>query len=137
MILGTQVRESIDVVKMGMSLTDRSLWIGAVRITANSQKFLAAFNYHNRVAFYRVYRFSKNLTGRRTVAQKGLFCLAMPFYWVMTRYDCRPSMVGYARGFTGASFSRWLTIVLIFIFVLILSQRTKVFEKLFIKVFTH
>ena len=27
MILGTQVRESIDVVKMGMSLTDRSLWI--------------------------------------------------------------------------------------------------------------
>ena len=134
MILGTQVRESIDVVKMGMSLTDRSLWIeqlGIIYKIHRSFSWLLIITIG--LLFYRVYRFSKNLTGRRYSGTKGFILLgyAIPI-GVMTQVMIGVGLqwldmpgVLQVLHLVGVA----LLLSFIFIFVLILSQRTKVFEE--------
>jgi cytochrome c oxidase assembly protein subunit 15 len=134
MVLGTQVRESIDVVKMGMDLTDRSLWIeqlGLIYKIHRSFSWLLIITIA--LLSYRVYRFSKNLTGRRYSGTKGFILLgyAIPFgvisqvmIGIGLQWLDMPGVLQVLH-LLGVA----LLLSVIFIFVLILSQRTKAFEE--------
>lgn len=134
MVLGTQVRESVDVVKMGMGLTDRSLWIEQLGII---YKIHRSFSWLLIITIallsYRVYRFSKDQTGRRYRVTKGFILLgyAIPI-GVISQV-----MIGIGLQWLGMPgvlqvlhlLGVALLLAVIFIFVLVLSQRTKAFEE--------
>ena len=134
MVLGTQVRESVDVVKMGMGLTDRSLWIEQLGII---YKIHRSFSWLLIITIallsYRVYRFSKDQTGRRYSGTKGFILLgyAIPI-GVISQV-----MIGIGLQWLGMPgvlqvlhlLGVALLLAVIFIFVLVLSQRTKAFEE--------
>lgn len=134
MVLGTQVRESIDVVKMGMGLTDRSLWIEQLGII---YKIHRSFSWLLLITItllsYRVYRFSKNETGRSYSGTKGFILLgyAIPIgvisqvlIGIGLQWLDMPGVLQVLH-LLGVA----LLLSVIFIFVLILSQRTKAFEE--------
>lgn len=134
MVLGTQVRESIDVVKVGMSLTDRSLWIEQLGIV---YKIHRSFSWLLLITiallFYRVYRFSKDQSEARYSGKKGFILLgyAIPI-GVMSQV-----MIGIGLQWLDMPgvlqvlhlLGVALLLSVIFIFVLILSQRTRAFEE--------
>jgi cytochrome c oxidase assembly protein subunit 15 len=134
MVLGTQVRESIDVVKIGMGLTDRSLWIEQLGII---YKIHRSFSWLLLITIallsYRVYRFSKNETGRSYSGTKGFILLgyAIPIgvisqvlIGIGLQWLDMPGVLQVLH-LLGVA----LLLSVIFIFVLILSQRTKAFEE--------
>ena len=134
MVLGTQVRESIDVVKVGMGLTDRSLWIEQLGII---YKIHRSFSWLLLITIallsYRVYRFSKDQTGRRYNGTKGFILLgyAIPIgvisqvlIGIGLQWLDMPGVLQVLH-LLGVA----LLLSVIFIFVLILSQRTKAFEE--------
>ena len=134
MVLGTQVRESIDVVKIGMGLTDRSLWIEQLGII---YKIHRSFSWLLLITIallsYRVYRFSKDQTGRRYNGTKGFILLgyAIPIgvisqvlIGIGLQWLDMPGVLQVLH-LLGVA----LLLSVIFIFVLILSQRTKAFEE--------
>ena len=134
MVLGTQVRESIDVVKIGMGLTDRSLWIEQLGII---YKIHRSFSWLLLITIallsYRVYRFSKNETGRSYSSTKGFILLgyAIPIgvisqvlIGIGLQWLDMPGVLQVLH-LLGVA----LLLSVIFIFVLILSQRTKAFEE--------
>jgi cytochrome c oxidase assembly protein subunit 15 len=134
MVLGTQVRESIDVVKVGMGLTDRSLWIEQLGII---YKIHRSFSWLLLITVallsYRVYRFSKDQTGRRYNGTKGFILLgyAIPIGVI--------SQVMIGVGLQWLDMSGVLQVLhllgvalllsVIFIFMLTLALRTKAFEE--------
>jgi cytochrome c oxidase assembly protein subunit 15 len=134
MVLGTQVRESIDVVKIGMGLTDRSLWIEQLGII---YKIHRSFSWLLLITIallsYRVYRFSKNETGRSYSGTKGFILLgyAIPIGVI--------SQVMIGVGLQWLDMSGVLQVLhllgvalllsVIFIFMLTLALRTKAFEE--------
>ena len=134
MVLGTQVRESIDVVKVGMGLTDRSLWIEQLGIV---YKIHRSFSWLLLITIallsYRVYRFSKDQSEARYSGKKGFILLgyAIPI-GVMSQV-----MIGIGLQWLDMPgvlqvlhlLGVALLLSVIFIFVLILSQRTKAFEE--------
>jgi cytochrome c oxidase assembly protein subunit 15 len=134
MVLGTQVRESIDVVKIGMGLTDRSLWIEQLGII---YKIHRSFSWLLLITIallsYRVYRFSKNETRRSYSGTKGFILLgyAIPIgvisqvlIGIGLQWLDMPGVLQVLH-LLGVA----LLLSVIFIFVLILSQRTKAFEE--------
>ena len=134
MVLGTQVRESIDVVKIGMGLTDRSLWIEQLGII---YKIHRSFSWLLLITIallsYRVYRFSKNETGRSYSGTKGFILLgyAIPIgvisqvlIGIGLQWLDMPGVLQVLH-LLGVA----LLLSVIFIFVLILSKRTKAFEE--------
>ena len=134
MVLGSQVRESIDVVKIGMGLTDRSLWIEQLGII---YKIHRSFSWLLLITIallsYRVYRFSKNETGRSYSGTKGFILLgyAIPIgvisqvlIGIGLQWLDMPGVLQVLH-LLGVA----LLLSVIFIFVLILSQRTKAFEE--------
>ena len=134
MVLGTQVRESIDVVKIGMGLTDRSLWIEQLGII---YKIHRSFSWLLLITIallsYRVYRFSKDKTGRRYSGTKGFILLgyAIPIgvisqvmIGIGLQWLDMPGVLQVLH-LLGVA----LLLAVIFIFVLVLSQRTKAFEE--------
>jgi cytochrome c oxidase assembly protein subunit 15 len=134
MVLGTQVRESVDVVKMGMGLTDRSLWIEQLGII---YKIHRSFSWLLIITIallsYRVYRFSKDKTGRRYSGTKGFILLgyAIPIgvisqvmIGIGLQWLDMPGVLQVLH-LLGVA----LLLAVIFIFVLVLSQRTKAFEE--------
>ena len=134
MILGTQVREAIDLVNEGIVITDRSLWIehvGVIYKVHRSFSWLLIITIG--LLFYRVYRFSKNLTGRRYSGTKGFILLgyAIPI-GVLSQFIIGVGLQWFdmprvlqVLHLVGVTF----LLSFIFIFVLMLSQRTKVFEE--------
>ena len=134
MVLGTQVRESIDVVKVGMSLTDRSLWIEQLGIV---YKIHRSFSWLLLITIallsYRVYRFSKDQSEASYSGKKGFILLgyAIPI-GVMSQV-----MIGIGLQWLDMPgvlqvlhlLGVALLLSVIFIFVLILSQRTRAFEE--------
>lgn len=134
MVLGTQVRESVDVVKMGMGLTDRSLWIEQLGII---YKIHRSFSWLLIITIallsYRVYRFAKDKTGRRYSGTKGFILLgyAIPvgvisqvMIGIGLQWLDMPGVLQVLH-LLGVA----LLLAVIFIFVLVLSQRTKAFEE--------
>ena len=134
MVLGTQVRESIDVVKVGMGLTDRSLWIEQLGII---YKIHRSFSWLLLITIallsYRVYRFSKDQTGRRYNGTKGFILLgyAIPIgvisqvmIGVGLQWLDMPGVLQVLH-LLGVA----LLLAVIFIFMLTLSLRTKAFEE--------
>ena len=134
MVLGTQVRESIDVVKIGMGLTDRSLWIEQLGII---YKIHRSFSWLLLITIallsYRVYRFSKNETGRSYSGTKGFILLgyAIPIgvisqvmIGVGLQWLDMPGVLQVLH-LLGVA----LLLSVIFIFMLTLSLRTKAFEE--------
>ena len=134
MVLGTQVRESIDVVKVGMGLTDRSLWIEQLGII---YKIHRSFSWLLLITIallsYRVYRFSKDQTGRRYNGTKGFILLgyAIPIgvisqvmIGVGLQWLDMPGVLQVLH-LLGVA----LLLSVIFIFMLTLSLRTKAFEE--------
>jgi cytochrome c oxidase assembly protein subunit 15 len=134
MVLGTQVRESVDVVKMGMGLKDRSLWIEQLGII---YKIHRSFSWLLIITIallsYRVYRFSKDQTGRRYSGTKGFILLgyAIPIgvisqvmIGIGLQWLDMPGVLQVLH-LLGVA----LLLAVIFIFVLVLSQRTKAFEE--------
>ena len=134
MVLGTQVRESIDVVKMGMGLTDRSLWIEQLGII---YKIHRSFSWLLLITIallsYRVYRFSKNETGTSYSGTKGFILLgytipigviSQVLIGIGLQWLDMPGVLQVLH-LLGVA----LLLSVIFIFVLILSQRTKAFEE--------
>ena len=134
MVLGTQVRESIDVVKIGMGLTDRSLWIEQLGII---YKIHRSFSWLLLITIallsYRVYRFSKDKTGRRYSGTKGFILLgyAIPIgvisqvmIGIGLQWLDMPGVLQVLH-LLGVA----LLLAVIFIFMLTLSLRTKAFEE--------
>ena len=134
MVLGTQVRESIDVVKVGMGLTDRSLWIEQLGII---YKIHRSFSWLLLITIallsIRVYRFSKDQTGRRYNGTKGFILLgyAIPIgviSQVMIGVGLQLlDMPGVLQVLHLLGVALLLSVI--FIFMLTLALRTKAFEE--------
>ena len=133
MILGTQVREAIDLVNEGIVITDRSLWIEHIGVI---YKVHRSFSWLLIIAIallsYRVLKFSKYQLGTTTTGLKGFILLgyAIPIgvlsqfiIGVGLQWFDMPKVLQVLH-LVGVTF----LLSFIFIFVLILSQRTKVFE---------
>ena len=133
MILGTQVREAIDLVNEGIVITDRSLWIEHVGVI---YKVHRSFSWLLIIAIallsYRVLKFSKYQLGTTTVGLKGFILLgyAIPI-GVLSQFIIGVGLQWFdmprvlqVLHLVGVTF----LLSFIFIFVLMLSQRTKVFE---------
>ena len=133
MILGTQVREAIDLVNEGIVVTDRSLWIEHVGVI---YKVHRSFSWLLIIAIallsYRVLKFSKYQLGTTTVGLKGFILLgyAIPI-GVLSQFIIGVGLQWFdmprvlqVLHLVGVTF----LLSFIFIFVLMLSQRTKVFE---------
>ena len=133
MILGTQVREAIDLVNEGIVITDRSLWIEHIGVI---YKVHRSFSWLLIIAIallsYRVLKFSKYQLGTTTVGLKGFILLgyAIPI-GVLSQFIIGVGLQWFdmprvlqVLHLVGVTF----LLSFIFIFVLMLSQRTKVFE---------
>ena len=133
MILGTQVREAIDLVNEGIVITDRSLWIEHIGVI---YKVHRSFSWLLIIAIallsYRVLKFSKYQLGTTTTGLKGFILLgyAIPI-GVLSQFIIGVGLQWFdmprvlqVLHLVGVTF----LLSFIFIFVLILSQRTKVFE---------
>ncbi|MBK98672.1 MAG: heme A synthase [Balneola sp.] len=134
MILGTQVREAIDLVNEGIVIIDRSLWIeqsGVIYKVHRSFSWLLIFTIA--LLFYRVLKFSKYQLGTTNAGLKGFTLLgyAIPI-GVLSQFIIGVGLqwldmprVLQVLHLVGVTF----LLSFIFIFVLMLSQRTKVFEE--------
>tara|TARA_B100000575_G_scaffold294643_1_gene312572 strand:- start:4127 stop:5098 length:972 start_codon:yes stop_codon:yes gene_type:complete len=134
MILGTQVREAIDIVNEGIGIIDRSLWIeqsGVIYKVHRSFSWLLIITIA--LLFYRILKFSKNQLGTTTAGMKGFVLLgyAIPI-GVLSQFIIGVGLqwLDMPRALqvlhlVGVSF----LLSFIFIFVLMLSQRTKAFEE--------
>ena len=133
MILGTQVREAIDLVNEGIVITDRSLWIEHIGVI---YKVHRSFSWLLIIAIallsYRVLKFSKYQLGTTTAGLKGCILLgyAIPI-GVLSQFIIGVGLQWFdmprvlqVLHLVGVTF----LLSFIFIFVLMLSQRTKVFE---------
>lgn len=133
MILGTQVREAIDLVNEGIVIIDRSLWIEHIGVI---YKVHRSFSWLLIIAIallsYRVLKFSKYQLGTTTTGLKGFILLgyAIPI-GVLSQFIIGVGLQWFdmprvlqVLHLVGVTF----LLSFIFIFVLILSQRTKVFE---------
>ena len=133
MILGTQVREAIDLVNEGIVITDRSLWIEHIGVI---YKVHRSFSWLLIIAIallsYRVLKFSKYQLGTTTAGLKGFILLgyAIPI-GVLSQFIIGVGLQWFdmprvlqVLHLVGVTF----LLSFIFIFVLMLSQRTKVFE---------
>ena len=133
MILGTQVREAIDLVNEGIVITDRSLWIEHIGVI---YKVHRSFSWLLIIAIallsYRVLKFSKYQLGTTTAGLKGFILLgyAIPI-GVLSQFIIGAGLQWFdmprvlqVLHLVGVTF----LLSFIFIFVLMLSQRTKVFE---------
>ena len=133
MILGTQVREAIDLVNEGIVITDRSLWIEHIGVI---YKVHRSFSWLLIIAIallsYRVLKFSKYQLGTTTAGLKGFILLgyAIPIS-VLSQFIIGVGLQWFdmprvlqVLHLVGVTF----LLSFIFIFVLMLSQRTKVFE---------
>ena len=133
MILGTQVREAIDLVNEGIVITDRSLWIVHIGVI---YKVHRSFSWLLIIAIallsYRVLKFSKYQLGTTTAGLKGFILLgyAIPI-GVLSQFIIGVGLQWFdmprvlqVLHLVGVTF----LLSFIFIFVLMLSQRTKVFE---------
>ena len=133
MILGTQVREAIDLVNEGIVITERSLWIEHVGVI---YKVHRSFSWLLIIAIallsYRVLKFSKYQLGTTTVGLKGFILLgyAIPI-GVLSQFIIGVGLQWFdmprvlqVLHLVGVTF----LLSFIFIFVLMLSQRTKVSE---------
>ena len=133
MILGTQVREAIDLVNEGIVITDRSQWIEHAGVI---YKVHRSFSWLLIIAIallsYRVLKFSKYQLGTTTVGLKGFILLgyAIPI-GVLSQFIIGVGLQWFdmprvlqVLHLVGVTF----LLSFIFIFVLMLSQRTKVFE---------
>lgn len=134
MILGTQVREAIDVVKEGIGVTDRSLWIeesGLIYKVHRSFSWLLMIT--TALLSFRVFTFSKNQSVQPLSGLKGFILLgyaitvsvlAQVVIGVGLQWLDMPGVLQVLH-LVGVA----LLLSFIFIFVLILSQRTTVFEE--------
>lgn len=134
MILGTQVREAIDVVKEGIGVTDRSLWIeesGLIYKVHRSFSWLLMIT--TALLSFRVFAFSKNQLVQPLSGLKGFILLgyaitvsvlAQVVIGVGLQWLDMPGVLQVLH-LVGVA----LLLSFIFIFVLILSQRTTVFEE--------
>lgn len=134
MVLGTQVRESIDVVKMGMGLTDRSLWIEQLGVI---YKIHRSFSWLliSTIALlsYQLFKFSKDQSEKTYSGHKGFIALgygipigvvSQVLIGVGLQWLDMPGVLQVLH-LLGVA----LLLSVIFIFVLILSQRTKAYEE--------
>lgn len=136
MILGTQVREAIDLVNEGIVVTDRSLWIehvGVIYKVHRSFSWLLIITIA--LLSYRVLKFSKyqQLETTNAAGLKGFILLgyAIPI-GVLSQFIIGVGLQWFdmprvlqVLHLIGVTF----LLSFIFIFVLMLSQRTKVFEE--------
>ena len=134
MILGTQVREAIDLVNEGVIITDRSLWIdhvGVIYKVHRSFSWLLILTIA--LLSYRVLNFSKYQLGTTTAGLKGFILLgyAIPI-GVLSQFIIGVGLQWFdmprvlqVLHLVGVTF----LLSFIFIFVLMLYHRTKVFEE--------
>ena len=134
MILGTQVREAIDLVNEGIVITDRGLWIEHIGVI---YKVHRSFSWLLIIAIallsYRVLKFSKYQLGTTTAGLKGFILLgyAIPI-GVLSQFIIGVGLQWFdmprvlqVLHLVGVTF----LLSFIFIFVLMLYHRTKVFEE--------